>query len=64
MNITDLEETFGTNMLKVNTQIKENFVLISGKRLANLNISFNIINLSPLIIYKLYYSKEVLTAIT
>ena len=34
-------------------EIKSNGMIISGKRLANLNISFNIIIQSSLIIYKL-----------
>ena len=34
-------------------EIKSNSVVIKLKRLANLNLSFNIINLSALIIYKL-----------
>jgi len=34
-------------------EIRSKGVVIKLKRLANLNLSFNIINLSPLIIYKL-----------
>ena len=37
-------------------KIKSKGVVIKLKRLANLNKSFNIINLSRLIIYKLYIS--------